>query len=60
MSVITIIVVLALFGFGLWAINKYVPMQSGIRTILNVAVVAVLIIWLLKVFGVFNAAALRV
>lgn len=55
MSLFTILVVLVVTGVILWLINSYIPMDSKIKSILNVVVVIVLIIWLLKAFGIFNS-----
>lgn len=54
MSIITIIIVLVLVGVGLYLINTYVPMDNKIKTILNWAVVIGVILWLLKVFHLFD------
>ncbi len=54
MSLLTILVVLIVVGVLLWLINNYIPMDGKIKKILNIVVVIVLIIWLLKVFGLFN------
>lgn len=48
--VITIIVV----GIILWAINTYVPMHPAVKKILNIVVILVLIVWLLKMFGIWQ------
>ena len=55
MSVLTIFLVLICAGIILWLVNKYVPMDSKIKFILNTVVVSILVIWLLKAFGVFAA-----
>ena len=55
MSLISLIVVLVVVGFVLWAINVYIPMQDTMKKILNVAVVIVVILWLLSVFGVLGS-----
>ena len=54
MNLLTIIIVLVVVGFLLWAINKLIPMQPTIKTILNVAVVIILIVFLLKALGVWD------
>jgi hypothetical protein len=54
MSLLTILIVLIVVGVLLWLINNYIPMDGKIKKILNIVVVIVLIIWLLKVFGLFN------
>lgn len=53
MPILTIIVIIALAGFLLWAINAYIPMQPMVKNLLNVAVVIILVIWLLQLLGVF-------
>jgi len=55
MPLITIIIVLAVAGAALWAINRYLPMAKPVRTILNIVVVGVLCVWLLQVFGVWGS-----
>jgi O-antigen ligase len=52
MGLVGLILVLAFIGFIMWAINKYVPMQSTIKTILNIAVVVLIFLWLLSLVGV--------
>jgi hypothetical protein len=51
MPLIHLVIVLVVVGVILWAINSYVPMQSTIKSILNLVVVIVVIVWLLSVFG---------
>ena len=55
MSLITIFVVLIVAGLLLWLVNNFIPMDRKIKTILNVVVVIVVIIWLLKAFGLFDS-----
>jgi len=55
MSLLTILVVLILAGLLLWLVNNYIPMDRKIKTILNVVVVIIVIIWLLKAFGLFDS-----
>jgi len=38
----------------LWLINRFIPMQSTIKTILNVVVICVVAIWLLSAFGILG------
>jgi hypothetical protein len=54
MSLISIIIVLALAGLALWAVNAFIPMQAGVRKVLNIAVVVILVLWLLKVTGILS------
>jgi hypothetical protein len=53
MPLLTILIVLIVAGVLLWLVNNYIPMDYKIKNILNAVVVVVVIVWLLKVFGVF-------
>jgi len=55
MPILTIIIVIMVVGVILWLVNSYIPMQSTIKSILNAVVVIILVIWLLKVFGVLGS-----
>jgi hypothetical protein len=55
MSLLTIIIVLVVVGIILFLINKFVPIDGNIKTVLNWVVIIVIIIWLLKAFGLFDA-----
>ena len=54
MSLLGLIIALALAGFVLWAVNVYLPMEATIKKVLNIVVIAVVIIWLLYVFGLLD------
>ena len=54
MPLFTILIVLIAAGVVLWLVNTYIPMDGKIKNIFNVVVVLVVIVWLLKIFGVFN------
>jgi hypothetical protein len=53
MNLLTILIVLIVAGVLLWLVNSFIPMDSKIKSILNAVVVIVVVIWLLKVFGLF-------
>jgi hypothetical protein len=55
MSLLTIIITIVIVGVILWAINNFIPMDGKIRSILNVVVVILLIVWLLQAFGVLRS-----
>ncbi len=55
MPLLTVLVVIVVVGVLLWLINTYLPMDRKIKSILNAVVVIVLVIWLLKVFGLFDS-----
>jgi len=54
MPIITILITLVFVGIILWLINNYIPMAQPIKMILNVVVVLCVLVWLLRVFGVFG------
>ena len=54
MSLVTLVITLAVIGVLLWLVNRFIPMQSQIKGILNAVVVIAVVIWLLKVFGLFD------
>lgn len=49
---ITVILVLVLLGVALYLVEQYVPMSPPIKLVLRVVVVILLVLWLLRVFGV--------
>jgi hypothetical protein len=52
MDLITLILVIVIVGVVLWLINTYIPMPPQIKTVLNVVVAIVLLLWILGVlFG---------
>lgn len=55
LPVLTILLVLIVAGVLLWLITTYIPMHPTIRKLLVAVAVIVLVIWLLKEFGVWNS-----
>jgi hypothetical protein len=51
MPLVQLVLILIVVGVLLWLVNRYIPMQSTIKGILNAVVVIVVVIWLLRVFG---------
>lgn len=54
MPLLTVLIILIAAGVILWLVNTYIPMDRKIKSILNVVVVIIVIVWLLKVFGIFH------
>jgi hypothetical protein len=54
MPILTVVLVLIGVGVILWLINAFIPMQHTIKNILNAVVVIVVVVWLLKIFGVLS------
>ncbi len=55
MPLIQLFEVLIVVGVLLWLVNRYIPMQSSIKSILNGVVVIIVVLWLLSVFGIFHS-----
>jgi hypothetical protein len=54
MPLVTVVLTLCVIGVLLWLVNRFVPMQSQIKGILNAVVVIAVVLWLLKIFGLFD------
>lgn len=54
MPLLNLVVTLIIVGVGLYLINRYIPMASSIKTILNALVVIVVLVWLLQVLGLWG------
>lgn len=57
MSLLGIIVALVVVGVVLWLVNTYLPIEGRIKQLLNGVVIIILIVWLLKVTGVWTYLA---
>jgi hypothetical protein len=55
MPLIQLLEVLIVVGVLLWLVNRFIPMQSSIKSILNGVVVIAVVLWLLNVFGMFHS-----
>jgi len=54
MSLIQMVVTLIIVGFLMWLVNRFIPMQSTIKAILNGLVAILVVIWLVNVFGLMH------
>ncbi|MGP8269470.1 MAG: Thivi_2564 family membrane protein [Terracidiphilus sp.] len=54
MPLVNVALILIAAGVLMWLVNRYIPMQGTIKGILNAVVVIVVVIWLLKVFGLMG------
>jgi len=55
MPLIQVLITLIVTGVLLWLVNRFIPMQATIKSILNAVVVIVVVVWLLNVFGVLSS-----
>lgn len=54
MPLVNLVIALIVVGVALWLINRYIPMASSIKTILNVVVVVAVGIWVLQATGLWG------
>jgi len=54
MPLVNLVVALIVVGVALWLINRYIPMASSIKMILNVVVVVAVGIWVLQAAGLWG------
>jgi len=57
MPLIQILLALIVVGVLLWLVNRFIPMQRSIKSILNGVVIIAVVLWLLNVFGLFHSLA---
>ena len=55
MPLIQVVITLIVVGILLWIVNRFIPMQESIKSILNGVVVVAVVLWLLNVFGLFHS-----
>jgi hypothetical protein len=55
MPLIQLLEVLVVVGVLLWLVNRFIPMQGTIKSILNGVVVIALVLWILNAFGLFQS-----
>jgi hypothetical protein len=55
MPLINVVITLIVVGVLLWLVNRYIPMDHKIKSILNAVVVIAVVLWLLSVFGLFES-----
>jgi hypothetical protein len=55
MPLLHVVEVLVVVGVLLWLVNRFIPMQSSIKSILNGVVVIAVVLWLLDAFGLFHS-----
>jgi hypothetical protein len=54
MPLTQILLALIVVGVLLWLVNRFIPMQGTIKSILNSVVVICVVLWLLNAFGLFH------
>jgi predicted membrane protein len=54
MPLLNIVIILIVVGVALYLINRFIPMASSIKTILNIVVVVAVCVWLLQAVGLWE------
>jgi hypothetical protein len=57
MPLIQVLEVLVVVGVLLWLVNRFIPMQGSIKSILNGVVVIAVVLWILNIFGFLHSLA---
>lgn len=55
-DLLNLIVLIVIFGVVMWLINAYIPMPGGIKSLLNIVVLIVLVVYVLQFFGVVKTS----
>jgi hypothetical protein len=55
MPLLQLVEVLIVVGVLLWLVNRFIPMQATIKSILNGVVVIAVVLWLLNILGLFHS-----
>jgi len=54
MPLINVVFALIAVGVLLWLVNRFIPMQGSIKSILNGVVVVAVALWVCNLFGLFH------
>ena len=54
MPLVNLVLTLIVIGVALWLINRFIPMASSIKSILNIVVVVAVAIWVLQAVGLWG------
>ena len=55
MPLVNLVLALVVVGVALYLINRYIPMASSIKSILNAVVVVVVLVWVLQAVGLWGS-----
>jgi hypothetical protein len=55
MPLIQLVEILIVVGVLLWLVNRFIPMQATIKSILNAVVVIAVVLWVLNVSGLLHS-----
>jgi hypothetical protein len=55
MPLMQLLEVLVVVGVLLWLVNRFIPMQGTIKSVLNGVVVIAVVLWIMNAFGLFHS-----
>jgi hypothetical protein len=55
MPLLQVVEVLIVVGVLLWLVNRFIPMQATMKSILNGVVIIGVVLWLLNAFRLFHS-----
>jgi hypothetical protein len=55
MPLMQVVTVLLVVGVLLWLVNRFIPIEGTIKSILNGVVVIAVVLWLLNVLGLLSS-----
>ncbi len=55
MPLMQVVITLIAVGIVLWLVNRFIPMQSTIKSILNGVVVIAVVLWIANLYGLFDS-----
>lgn len=53
-DLLNLIAVIIVFGVGLWLVNAFIPMPAAIKSLLNILVLIILVIYILQYFDLIQ------
>jgi hypothetical protein len=54
MGIFELILILVIVGVLMWLVNTYIPMEAGIKKLLNIAVIVIMVIFVVNAMGIFS------
>jgi hypothetical protein len=57
MPLVNLVIVLIVVGVALYLINRFIPMASSIKSILNIVVVVAVCVWVLQAVGLWSSVS---
>jgi len=55
MPLVQLVEVLVVVGVLLWLVNRFIPMQANIKSILNGVIAIAVVLWILNVVGLLHS-----